>query len=305
MTDFKKYIHVERLGELPHFLEGHIIVTPKVDSTNGSIWYDGNEIQCGSRNRKLSEGKDNAGFWKWVHKESPQMADIIALLYSHPSLIIYGEWIPETKFIGKIKTYDTSALGSFQIFDIFDTDSKRYVPYTALHHYAPIKDYLVPVLAEIDNPTVDELMEIADNNHYLLNDDCVGEGLVLRNEDYRDNFGNYHIAKIVLEEWKELAKTKKERSVESRKNCEQSIVDNYLTEAELSKTYWKICTRFDTDKINIRDGKMVGMMLNWSYKEAIIDELWVINKKYKKPVIDFQVLQDIAFAKTREFLGLK
>jgi hypothetical protein len=50
---------------------------------------------------------------------------------------------------------------------------------------------------------------------------------------------------------------------------------------------------------------MVGMMLNWSYKEAIIDELWAINKKYKKPVIDFQVLQDIAFAKTREYLGLK
>ena len=69
---FKKYQHVERWGntEVQDIEFGTCHVFPKIDGTNSSVWWDNSfgqfPLHCGSRNRTLLPGADNAGFLAFV-----------------------------------------------------------------------------------------------------------------------------------------------------------------------------------------------------------------------------------------------
>ena len=68
MSEFIKYMHLERLGttEVEGIEVGLTYVFPKLDGTNGSVWMVDDNLMAGSRNRVLSAGSDNAGFYAWV-----------------------------------------------------------------------------------------------------------------------------------------------------------------------------------------------------------------------------------------------
>src|SRR5574344_1204594 len=89
--EFKKYQHVERYGttEVENIEVGMTYVFPKIDGTNSSVWLDNNGvIQCGSRNRQLTDGKDNAGFREYVFSN-----ENILKCVSETKLRLYGEWL--------------------------------------------------------------------------------------------------------------------------------------------------------------------------------------------------------------------
>ncbi|MBM2095751.1 hypothetical protein JQW57_18560 [Sulfitobacter pseudonitzschiae] len=90
--EFTKYMHLERFGtaEVEGIEIGVAHVFPKIDGTNGSIWLsDDGEVVAGSRNRDLSKGDDNAGFYAWVKEQS----SIKQYLAKNPEHILYGEWL--------------------------------------------------------------------------------------------------------------------------------------------------------------------------------------------------------------------
>ena len=92
MSGFKKYQHVERFGtdEVKNIEVGECLVFPKIDGTNSSVWYDGDDIKAGSRNRELSLGSDNAGFWSAMQDDEA----IYMLLRHAPDLRLYLAHLP-------------------------------------------------------------------------------------------------------------------------------------------------------------------------------------------------------------------
>jgi hypothetical protein len=82
------------LESYPKFQKIHrwnrdIIITEKIDGTNGLIYVDSNPdipVRAGSRNRWLSPAADNFGFAYWVEHNSEELARILGPGHH------YGEW---------------------------------------------------------------------------------------------------------------------------------------------------------------------------------------------------------------------
>ncbi len=88
--------------------------------SNSSVWLDGDDIKCGSRNRELTLDNDNAGFYKSILDDYD---NIHQYLYKHPTHRLFGEWlIPHT-----LKTYDKDAWRKFYVFDVMIED--EYINY--------------------------------------------------------------------------------------------------------------------------------------------------------------------------------
>ena len=69
-----------------HRLSRDMIITEKIDGSNGIIYIDeNNEIYAGSRNRWLDEHNENMGFWHWVMENKEE-------LFKLGKGYHYGEW---------------------------------------------------------------------------------------------------------------------------------------------------------------------------------------------------------------------
>lgn len=89
--DYFKYMHVERLDtdEVEGITTGRCYAFYKVDGTAGSVWMEGDDICCGSRNRRLSLENDNQGFMDYCVNN----ANIEMYLVDHPNHVLFGEWL--------------------------------------------------------------------------------------------------------------------------------------------------------------------------------------------------------------------
>ena len=306
MAKYKSYIHVERLGrtETEGILDGRCYIFPKLDGTNAVMFWD-EKPQCGSRKRQLTEGKDNAGFYQWFNGDSDEAVDIRAFVTQNPHVIVYGEY--GLNRVGQIKYYDDAARDSVWIFDAFDTNAQRYLTYPelvdALAPFNHVKKYIVPCLAILENPTESVLLTIAqEKNEFLLTESHkAGEGIVIKNYDYRDSWGNYQVGKLVLDEFKERKNKGKAISVE---NVEQEIVDRYVTDAELGKTLHKVLTLLELPQADNNNSKFNGCFISLVWKDLLNENICDMVKRLKNPTINFSELKMKCDKKAREFIGL-
>ena len=97
-----RYMHVERLltEEVEDLLVGNVYVFPKIDGTNGVVWYDQEKgvVKAGSRNRELNIHSDNAGFCNYIT--------------TRPNIKEYFEKLSLNSSI-KIEESDTSILNNY------------------------------------------------------------------------------------------------------------------------------------------------------------------------------------------------
>jgi hypothetical protein len=78
--EFKEFKKIPRLSR-------EIIVTEKIDGTNGLIYIDeNNNIFAGSRNRWLDDHNDNHGFWHWAMDNKEELLKLGKGYH-------YGEWM--------------------------------------------------------------------------------------------------------------------------------------------------------------------------------------------------------------------
>ena len=192
-AEFKKYQHIERLeaDETAGIQIGICYVFPKIDGTNSVLWWD-NGLQAGSRNRHLTIDEDNQGFLLWA-KEQEMFTKFFA---THPKLRLYGEWlVPHT-----LKTYEESAWRKFYVFDVY---LDYYLPYEEYKVYLEEFDIeYIPPICRVKNPTTERLMKQLEKNGYLIQDGHgVGEGIVIKNYEWRNKFGHQVWAKIVKNEF--------------------------------------------------------------------------------------------------------
>ena len=180
---YKSYQHIEKLGrdEVEGILNGKCYIQPKIDGTN-SVLYLGDDgiVHAGSRKRDLTLSSDNGGFYNAAIRDER----VREYLAKHPNHYIYCEWlIPHS-----IKYYNDTAWQHFYIFDVFESrdEGGRYLSFD---EYVPLLEEFdlpyIPNLAVIEDPTEEQLIEVMKNNHYLVPEDKIGEGIVIKNYDYK------------------------------------------------------------------------------------------------------------------------
>ena len=290
---FIKYQHLERLhtDETDGIEVGTTYVFPKIDGTNGSIWYDPlySDIAAGSRNRHLSIEADNAGFLAAMRNSEQHNQ----LVHKYPQLIFYGEWlVPHS-----LKTYREDAWRKFYIFDVYDRANNKYLPYedyrTILELYKV--DYIAPI-AIVKNGNYEVYQECLSRNHFLIDDGKgVGEGIVIKNYAYQNKYGRQTWAKLITNAFKEEHHKEMGAPLVGGEIIEDKIVSKYVTQHLVDKTYAKI--------VNEMDGwssKYIPRLLHTVYYDLVTEETWNILKEFKQPKIDFRTLNNLCIQKVKE-----
>lgn len=313
---FIKYHHVERLGndEVEGVLDGRAFVFPKIDGTNASLWAEDGELKAGSRNRSLETGaKDNAGFYEWA-LQSPQLERFTEYFTQNPTLRLYGEWlVPHT-----LKAYRDEAWREFYVFDVGeDTDCEtcegkglftdEYVSnvkcricngagtFTRLVSFEDYSPYLeelgityIPPLRILREARESDVYDLLSQNFYLMPDgsESVGEGLVIKNYDYRNKYGRQTWGKVVRQEFKEQHVTNMGAPELGAYGIETIIIET-LTKSMVGKVIAKIQLEEDTGW----KSQYIPRLLGTVYHDFITEELWDLLKTYKQPRIDFKYLQ--------------
>lgn len=301
---FKKYQHLERFGstEVENIELGECHIFPKIDGTNASLWVVDGELQAGSRTRHLSLDKDNAGFLEWAL----QQQNIKDYFKENPNHRLFGEWlVPHS-----LKTYRETAWRKFYVFDVvvdrneneLSHENDEKFEYLSYNEYKPLLEQhgieFIPPLAVVRNCNYEQLVNHLSKNDFLIEDGKgSGEGIVLKNYEFKNKYGRKTWAKIVTSEFKEKhAKVMGLGVVEGKKMIEEEIAEKYITTALCEKEFSKIET------IDGWNSKMIPRLLNTIYYELIREESWNFIKEYRNPTINYKTLQHFVFGIIRQRL---
>jgi len=292
--NFRKYMHVERLNTtaVNGINDGMCYIFPKIDGTNSSVWVENGVIKAGSRNRELSLENDNAGFYAWVLNQK----GFVNFFNEFPYIILYGEWlVPHT-----LKTYNEGAWKNFYCFDVYFSGCEKYLmyeTYTEMLEKHTIE--YIPAICKIKNPSDEKLYELLEKNTFLIKDGSgTGEGIVIKNYNFRNRFGNTVWAKIVKNEFKSHhSKTMGIPEIKESQNIEQKIINKFLTENLIRKEFEKIA-------LNGFESKNIPEVLNRCYYVLLTEEIYEITKYFKNPVIDFKLLMKLSINKCKEVLNI-
>ena len=290
---YKSYQHIEKLGnkEVEGILKGKCSIQPKIDGTHGVVWLgDDGIIHAGSRRRDLTLDNDNAGFYNTVIKDD----NIRKYLLDHKDHYLYGEWlVPHT-----IRYYHPESWKHFYVFDIFSYD-RGYIPYD--EYSKELDKYginYIPEIISIDNPTMEDLTKYLKETKYLIPEDKMSEGIIIKNYEYRNQYGRCTYAKIVAEEFfntKSLLRMKNHEAKD--KTSEKDIVTTMLSEPLIRKEFAKIKLAYP----DARRQELIGRTLNTIFHVFIHEELLDYIEK-KKPLINFYYLKKECDERIKEVL---
>lgn len=320
--EFRRYHHLERaahpdVADLDH---GTVYIFPKIDGTNASMWCDADGVvQCGSRSRMLSVDNDNHGFHAWVNGDELSAMALSVFLKTCRHLTVYGEWlVPHT-----LKTYREEAWRRFYVFDVYSHEQEAYLPFSQYGDSLSTMeiDIIVP-LAIAENPSKDQIQKLVDHNTFLIRDGAgAGEGVVLKNYDWKNKYGHQPWAKVVRNEFKESNLAAFGIPViKGEKQVEAEIVAELCTEAFVRKTFDRVVLLTAEDSgstfegaahdnyiprehfIEANRGKIIPRFLGTVYHEFVVEEIWTIVKRFKNPTICFRKLQNLLVIASKKLL---
>lgn len=276
---FKRYPKIHRLGkeETEGILTGFCTIQEKVDGANTSVWIDKRgEITCGSRSRELTEGFN--GFVDYIKEHE----GINQLLKDHPTWRLCGEWlVPHT-----IRNYRPTVYRQFYLFDISEVkdgeENEEFFPQEEVKKIAEKYGLNYPhVFLEKENPTEEEIKEFVGTSQ--LGE--VGEGVVIKNLEHVDKFGNHCYAKVVTDKFKETNSVVfGGNDKHSESYWEMYVVNKYMTLARVKKVMDKLQPQIDK-KLDLEH---IPRVTNTAYYDLLTEEIWDIAKKVHK--LDFKVL---------------
>ena len=145
-----------------------------------------------------------------------------------------------------LKTYREESWRKFYVFDIIK-ENGNYIPYEEYISTLTIFNIdFIPALCIINNPGISRLPELLEKNKYLIKDNAgIGEGIVIKNYDYKTRFGRITWAKIVANEFKDNHSKNTSFGVTEilqKSEIEEKIVNKFITESLIEKEYSKIIT---------------------------------------------------------------
>lgn len=294
MSDYKKYQHVEKLGnlEVEDILFGDCYIFPKIDGTNAQIWRaEDGRLLCGSRNRQLSIDKDNAGFMAHICKN----VDMFSLILDHfpKGAQIFGEWlVPHS-----LKTYSDDSWRKFYIFDVKLEDRYMSFPeYEKIFKEIGYEDYIPPMRVLV-NPREEDCHKVLEENNYLIKDgEGAGEGIVIKNYNFTNRHGRTNWAKIVTSDFKTKHRREMGAPVTTcTAHIEERIVNELLTQDIIDKVHANIIS--ENDGWNC---KFIPQLIGRVFYDFVRECTWDYVKKFKNPKIDFKMLQKYVVLKIKE-----
>ena len=304
MSDFEKYMHVERWGqdEVQGIEDGDCHVFPKIDGTNASVWLEDGMIQAGSRKRHLSQVEDNHGFCRWAQSDDPTAQRLGQIVRVCPEWRFFGEWlVPHT-----LKTYREDTWRRFYIFDVYNRETGDIIPYDV---YADVFDKYkvdyIPCIAYISSgATEKQYWKFTETNDYLMKPGEIGEGIVIKRYDFRNRFGRQVWAKMVRSEFKEANhKNFGVPVVQGVDRVEDKITAAAVTKTLVDKERAKIevdrfLKSFDSTKVPAIQPRLLQTV----FYCVVTEELWPILKKLRNPCVDFKRLRMLCVNRVKELM---
>lgn len=298
---YKSYQHIEKLGtsETEGILKGEVHLSYKIDGSNGCIYLkDNGELGFGSRKRELSITEDNMGFMTSFVTDKSLYSKFEEILKKNQNFIIYGEWlVPVT-----IKRYGKDAWKKFYVFDVFNNEDGTYLPF---NNYKEMLDeyglLYIPEIAVLNDPSEEDIKEYLDKTGEFLITEGLGEGIVIKNYDYKNKYGRRTWAKILTEDFKKNKKELRKRIhiAKNEGDIELLIVNYYLTSEHVLKEKYKI-----EEKYGGWSSKNIFELLNRVYDEFLKDNFELILKRYKDPTINFKLLRQYSNDFVKEIIGV-
>lgn len=226
--DVKKYMKIVRLGHKSTadvLKKGdRITITEKIDGANASFAVSDDVVHGFSRNNPVTKDNRLRGFYDFIQTLDPDK-----LL---PNKRYYGEWCVKHKV-----NYGDN-FNKFFLFDIYDEYSGEYLPLEFVRSEAErLELNLVPVFYEGEYKDYDHLMSYVGKSE--LTKDGDGEGVVVKNLEYRDEFGNQVFVKLVSDAFREKKKQKSPKDP-SKQPQEFEFVNTFLTRARVEKFLYKL-----------------------------------------------------------------
>lgn len=266
MTTFKKYPKIITLGktETLQLLQHPVTVQEKIDGANASIWLDpNNQIAYGSRNSQLEKTKGLRGFVETMEQNKQQ---ILSYLLENPTVTLYGEWLVKHTI-----NYPQNAYQKFYLFDIRDeTPSPR--DQKEVQQVAQKLGFEYPkIFVENKKVTLEELKTFVGQTG--IDGTEHGEGIIIKNVDFRDKYGDMLYAKMVGEQFAETKKISKSKLLDSK--VEEELATKYCTQARVVKVAQKLADELDVEL----EEKDIPRVIQTVFYDIVEEEIWAIVKK--------------------------
>lgn len=229
MTNVKKYTDIVRMGHretVGVVKEGdYITVYEKLDGANASFTA-GAEVLAFSRNTQLSAENNLRGFYEFTRN-----IDLQALV---PDAIYYGEWLVKHKV-----DYGDKG-GVFYLFDIYDKVTETYAPtHVVIQEAARLGLAIAPILYAGPYVSFEHLQAFVGRSAYATKADG-GEGIVVKNVNFRDRFGKQTFMKLVSDGFREIQPQKAPRDPNAPVSAEATFVQTFMTEGRVDKLLRKL-----------------------------------------------------------------
>lgn len=291
--NFEKYQHIARMGtpSVDGILKGEVYVFPKVDGANGSVFKKGEEIVACSRRRVLSEEENNKGFYNYVQENE----NIKKLLEKHPNFRMFGEWLTKRT----IKGYNEDAWKKFYVFDVIDTE-KGENSYLKYEEYLPILENFgilhIPLITKLENPSFEEVKElIPESDNFLLKEGEKGEGIVVKNYDFTNRYGERVWGKFVADTF-DCGSKPKPKNLRNY-SFEIQLADKTMDAHFVKKEF----LRFKDQKGGF-EKKMIGEMLEYIFDVFLKEEAYNVLIEIGEKPFQLHPFKKVVFAKIRESL---
>lgn len=282
---FVKYQHVEHIDSdnCAGLTNGRCYIFPKLDGMNTSAYMENGKIVCATRNQPVDDDNE-------FHRYIMGKENIVRLLNDNPNLRLYGEWMKPHL----IRNYRDDMWSNWFIFDVCEDDPenmtdwrgrtvRKHLPYL---RYSELLDrygieYIRP-LAVINNPSVEEIQDIADNRNraYMIEGTGCGEGVVVKNYDYTNPNDETIWGKVLNSAY---TKTKRQDRDFGITGIEETIANRVVNPLLVEKEYCKI--------LDAKGEVNPNALLNIVWYCVIKEHLWDEIKRYRNPVIDFGKLR--------------
>ena len=271
MKEIKKYTDIVRYGKASTrdvLQVGDIIsITEKIDGANASFTYDVDNplgVSCYSRRLPLTNDNTLRGFYGWV---SDNIVPIKEKL--NPRYRYIGEWLVSHKI-----QYQEDKYYQFYMFSIWDEETERYLS----------DDIVISEAERLGLKTVEyfyqgEFISYEHMSSFIGKSNMtkvpnMGEGIVVKNSNYFDNFGKQVFVKLVSEKFAEVQKQKLPKNPNINEK-EVAIIKSILTKPRVEKLMLKLVDEglMNKDDFVIENmGKLLKLLGNRVLEDMIKEE---------------------------------
>lgn len=265
--EYPKIFHLGR-EETEGILNGHVFLQEKIDGANTSVWMEEGEIHVGQSSREITDNEHNA-YWDVEEFKNYILGHegIVSLLKAHPDWRLFGEWLKPHSLQYFDKSYN-----HWYLFDILTPEGKMLWPdivegYSrtfGIKHPHTFGSYKNPAISDIDRHLGKGLLG------------KWGEGVVIKNPNFINKFGNCVYAKVVTQKFMEAnAAVFGGNNKHSDTYTETYISNKYMTASRVQKIMFKMLAKKGSE-LDKSDTPKVAMAC---YYDMITECIWDIQDR--------------------------